>query len=110
MSKVEKEATLKTLCEDGWLKQGDDEAQRLRLGVRSFLEPGAGFLARAGSGAREGTMGEDHVGGEGGRPGATNGRLARGLCIEHRRRILGGAKDARARVVSPDLHNWLAKK
>ena len=26
MSKVEKEATLKALCEDGWLKQGDDEA------------------------------------------------------------------------------------
>lgn len=53
MSKVEKEATLKTLCEDGWLKQGDDEAGRLRLGVRSFLELKDFLLEQAPERARE---------------------------------------------------------
>ena len=38
MTKVEKEQTLRKLCVDGWLKQGDDDAGKLRLGVRSFLE------------------------------------------------------------------------
>lgn len=38
MTKLEKEATLKTLCHEGWLKQGDDEAGHLKLGVRAFLE------------------------------------------------------------------------
>jgi hypothetical protein len=38
MSKVDKEQTLRRLCVDGWLTQGDDEAGRLRLGVRAFLE------------------------------------------------------------------------
>ena len=53
MSKVEKEATLKALCEDGWLKQGDDEAGRLRLGVRSFLELKDFLLEQAPERARE---------------------------------------------------------
>lgn len=38
MSKMEKEATLKQLCKDGWLAQTDDEAGFLKLGVRAFLE------------------------------------------------------------------------
>ncbi|ACO62518.1 predicted protein [Micromonas commoda] len=38
MSKMEKEATLKQLCKDGWLTQADDEAGFLKLGVRAFLE------------------------------------------------------------------------
>jgi hypothetical protein len=38
MTKLEKEATLKALCNDGWLKQMDDEAGHLKLGVRSYLE------------------------------------------------------------------------
>lgn len=38
MSKAEKEATLKRLCEEGWLRRGDDEAGKLTIGVRSFLE------------------------------------------------------------------------
>jgi len=38
MSKTEKEATLKRLCEEGWLRRGDDEAGKLTIGVRSFLE------------------------------------------------------------------------
>ena len=35
---MEKEATLKQLCKDGWLAQTDDEAGFLKLGVRAFLE------------------------------------------------------------------------
>jgi len=38
MSKVDKEQTLRLLCVDGWLTQGDDDAGKLRLGVRAFLE------------------------------------------------------------------------
>jgi len=39
MSKTDKEATLKTLCADGWLAQTDDAAGFLKLlGVRAFLE------------------------------------------------------------------------
>ena len=38
MSKTDKEATLKTLCADGWLTQTDDAAGVLKLGVRAFLE------------------------------------------------------------------------
>ena len=38
MQKSDKEATLKMLCQEGWLKRGDDEAGHLKLGVRSFLE------------------------------------------------------------------------
>ena len=38
MSKTDKEATLKTLCADGWLAQTDDAAGFLKLGVRAFRE------------------------------------------------------------------------
>ena len=38
MTKLEKESTLKMLCHEGWLKQEQDEAGHLKLGVRAFLE------------------------------------------------------------------------
>ena len=53
MSKTEKEATLKALCHEGWLKQSDDEAGHLRLGVRSFLELREFLLDAAPPAARE---------------------------------------------------------
>ena len=53
MSKVEKEQTLRVLCADGWLTQGDDEAARLRLGVRAFLELRDFLLSNAPERAKE---------------------------------------------------------
>jgi hypothetical protein len=53
MSKVEKEQTLRVLCADGWLTQGDDEAGRLRLGVRAFLELRDFLLSNAPERAKE---------------------------------------------------------
>jgi hypothetical protein len=52
MTKVEKEATLKTLCAEHWLKQGEDEAGKLKLGVRSFLELREFLLEHAPEGIR----------------------------------------------------------
>ena len=58
MSKTDKEATLKTLCADGWLAQTDDAAGFLKLG--SSRVPGAeGVSAGAGAGEGEGQVGED---------------------------------------------------
>ena len=37
MTKTEKENTLKSLVKEGWLKRGEDEQGRLKLGVRSFM-------------------------------------------------------------------------
>ena len=53
MSKVEKEQTLRVLCADGWLTQGDDEAGKLRLGVRAFLELRDFLLSNAPERAKE---------------------------------------------------------
>ena len=53
MSKVEKEQTLRRLCADGWLTQGDDEAGKLRLGVRAFLELRDFLLSNAPERAKE---------------------------------------------------------
>lgn len=53
MTKVEKEQTLRRLCVDGWLTQGDDEAGKLRLGVRAFLELREFLLANAPDRAKE---------------------------------------------------------
>lgn len=53
MSKVEKEQTLRRLCADGWLTRGDDEAGRLRLGVRAFLELRDFLLTNAPERAKE---------------------------------------------------------
>ena len=53
MSKVDKEQTLRRLCVDGWLTQGDDEAGRLRLGVRAFLELRDFLLSNAPQRAKE---------------------------------------------------------
>ena len=53
MSKVENEQTLRVLCADGWLTQGDDEAARLRLGVRAFLELRDFLLSNAPERAKE---------------------------------------------------------
>lgn len=53
MSKVENEQTLRVLCADGWLTQGDDEAGKLRLGVRAFLELRDFLLSNAPERAKE---------------------------------------------------------
>ena len=53
MTKVEKEQTLRVLCADGWLTQGDDEAGKLRLGVRVFLELRDFLLSNAPERAKE---------------------------------------------------------
>ena len=53
MCKVDKEQTLRRLCVDGWLTQGDDEAGRLRLGVRAFLELRDFLLSNAPERAKE---------------------------------------------------------
>ena len=52
MSKVEKEQSC-ACSADGWLTQGDDEAARLRLGVRAFLELRDFLLSNAPERAKE---------------------------------------------------------
>ena len=52
MTKVEKEATLKELCNDGWLARDTEGGGRLKLGVRSFLELREFLLDQAPDGAR----------------------------------------------------------